>query len=164
MAHFRWNTSEACVICPHDVLVLRFWIIQLKWPTRQTASSPCFPPVLMLSMCTLGPMAFSSTPLFCCYVYIQMSQFYQLYEVDVWLNRKVKKGSLLIDSSTIDPAVSKEMASAAEKMGAVFMDAPVSGGQPFLLIINISCTPKGLHKYKYVLIWFERFLINFNNP
>lgn len=42
--------------------------------------------------------------------------------------RKVKKGSLLIDSSTIDPAVSKEMAVAAEKMGAVFMDAPVSGG------------------------------------
>ncbi|TRY65715.1 hypothetical protein DNTS_005561 [Danionella cerebrum] len=30
--------------------------------------------------------------------------------------------------STIDPAVSKEMAVAAEKMGAVFMDAPVSGG------------------------------------
>ncbi|XP_051922591.1 3-hydroxyisobutyrate dehydrogenase b [Hippocampus zosterae] len=42
--------------------------------------------------------------------------------------KKVKKGSLLIDSSTIDPAVSKDMAAAAEKMGAVFMDAPVSGG------------------------------------
>lgn len=42
--------------------------------------------------------------------------------------RKIKKGTLLIDSSTIDPSVSKEMAIAAEKMGAVFMDAPVSGG------------------------------------
>uniref|UniRef100_A0AAQ4Q0E7 3-hydroxyisobutyrate dehydrogenase a n=1 Tax=Gasterosteus aculeatus aculeatus TaxID=481459 RepID=A0AAQ4Q0E7_GASAC len=42
--------------------------------------------------------------------------------------KKVKKGTLLIDSSTIDPAVSREMAAAAEKMGAVFMDAPVSGG------------------------------------
>ncbi|XP_078395141.1 3-hydroxyisobutyrate dehydrogenase b isoform X1 [Cetorhinus maximus] len=42
--------------------------------------------------------------------------------------KKVKKGSLLIDSSTIDPAVSKEMANAAEKTGALFMDAPVSGG------------------------------------
>uniref|UniRef100_A0AAQ4RMU3 3-hydroxyisobutyrate dehydrogenase a n=1 Tax=Gasterosteus aculeatus aculeatus TaxID=481459 RepID=A0AAQ4RMU3_GASAC len=41
---------------------------------------------------------------------------------------RVKKGTLLIDSSTIDPAVSREMAAAAEKMGAVFMDAPVSGG------------------------------------
>lgn len=43
--------------------------------------------------------------------------------------RKVKKGTLLIDSSTIDPAVSKEMAVTAEKMGAVFMDAPVTGGR-----------------------------------
>ncbi|XP_042672853.1 3-hydroxyisobutyrate dehydrogenase, mitochondrial [Centrocercus urophasianus] len=42
--------------------------------------------------------------------------------------KKVKKGSLLIDSSTIDPTVSKELAKAVEKMGAVFMDAPVSGG------------------------------------
>ncbi|XP_044306667.1 3-hydroxyisobutyrate dehydrogenase, mitochondrial [Varanus komodoensis] len=42
--------------------------------------------------------------------------------------KKVKKGSLLIDSSTIDPVVSKELAKEAEKMGAVFMDAPVSGG------------------------------------
>uniref|UniRef100_F6XXT9 3-hydroxyisobutyrate dehydrogenase n=2 Tax=Equus TaxID=9789 RepID=F6XXT9_HORSE len=42
--------------------------------------------------------------------------------------KKVKKGSLLIDSSTIDPAISKELAKEAEKMGAVFMDAPVSGG------------------------------------
>lgn len=50
------------------------------------------------------------------------------------LNRKVKKGSLLIDSSTIDPAVSKDMAAAAEKMGAVFMDAPVSGGTFYILI------------------------------
>lgn len=48
-------------------------------------------------------------------------------------NRKVKKGSLLIDSSTIDPAVSKEMAAAAEKTGAVFMDAPVSGGKYYIL-------------------------------
>lgn len=45
------------------------------------------------------------------------------------LLRKVKKGTLLVDSSTIDPAVAKEMAVAAEKMGAVFMDAPVSGGK-----------------------------------
>ena len=51
-----------------------------------------------------------------------------LYAFSLLVFRKVKKGTLLIDSSTIDPAVSKEMAVAAEKMGAVFMDAPVSGG------------------------------------
>ncbi len=64
------------------------------------------------SVCTLMPRGFKSNSKFC-----------------TFLNRKVKKGSLLIDSSTIDPAVSKEMAAAAEKMGAVFMDAPVSGGK-----------------------------------
>lgn len=53
---------------------------------------------------------------------------FSLLFLDFVLFRKVKKGTLLIDSSTIDPEVSKEMAVAAEKMGAVFMDAPVSGG------------------------------------
>lgn len=49
----------------------------------------------------------------------------------------MKKGSLLIDSSTIDPFVSKEMAAAAEKMGAVFMDAPVSGGTSLSIYLFI---------------------------
>ena len=52
-----------------------------------------------------------------------------MHKVCILPCRKVKKGSLLIDSSTIDPMVSKEIAVAAEKMGAVFMDAPVSGGK-----------------------------------
>ena len=54
--------------------------------------------------------------------------------------RKVKKGTLLIDSSTIDPAVSREMAIAAEKMGAVFMDAPVSGGNVSPKELVKTCT------------------------
>ncbi|XP_022105573.1 3-hydroxyisobutyrate dehydrogenase, mitochondrial-like [Acanthaster planci] len=40
----------------------------------------------------------------------------------------IRKGALLIDSSTIDPSVAKEVAAQAEKKGAVYMDAPVSGG------------------------------------
>ncbi|KAJ8377216.1 hypothetical protein AAFF_G00265110 [Aldrovandia affinis] len=52
--------------------------------------------------------------------------------------RKVKKGTLLIDSSTIDPSVSKEMALASEKMGAVFMDAPVSGGVGAASLANLT--------------------------
>lgn len=83
----------------------------------------------MSLMCTLDPMAFLSTLFlfklcnleFLDYIYHSVELFY--------FYRKIKKGSLLIDSSTIDPAVSKEMASAAEKLGAVFMDAPVSGGK-----------------------------------
>jgi 3-hydroxyisobutyrate dehydrogenase-like beta-hydroxyacid dehydrogenase len=34
----------------------------------------------------------------------------------------------LIDSSTIDPAVSRAMSEAAKAKGAIFVDAPVSGG------------------------------------
>ena len=41
----------------------------------------------------------------------------------------VQSGSLLIDSSTIDPAVSQDMAKVAAEKGAAFMDAPVSGGE-----------------------------------
>ena len=37
----------------------------------------------------------------------------------------------MVDSSTIDPAVSQEMALAARDKSAVYMDAPVSGGESF---------------------------------
>ncbi|XP_015186404.1 PREDICTED: 3-hydroxyisobutyrate dehydrogenase, mitochondrial [Polistes dominula] len=40
----------------------------------------------------------------------------------------VKKGVLLIDSSTIDPFVSQEISKEVEKREAKFIDAPVSGG------------------------------------
>jgi 3-hydroxyisobutyrate dehydrogenase len=41
----------------------------------------------------------------------------------------LQNGSFLIDSSTVDPAVSKEVASLAKNAGAAaFVDAPVSGG------------------------------------
>jgi 3-hydroxyisobutyrate dehydrogenase len=45
------------------------------------------------------------------------------------LIRSGKKGSLLIDSSTVDPHVSKTVAAIAEAQGHVFVDAPVSGGE-----------------------------------
>jgi len=40
----------------------------------------------------------------------------------------IKKGSFLIDSSTVDPALSKELAVAAKTVDCKFVDAPVSGG------------------------------------
>lgn len=43
----------------------------------------------------------------------------------------VQKGSLLIDSSTIDTAVAKQVAAKATDIGANFVDAPVSGGKLF---------------------------------
>lgn len=40
----------------------------------------------------------------------------------------VSSGTLLIDSSTIDPATARDVASKAEQQGFDFVDAPVSGG------------------------------------
>jgi len=45
-----------------------------------------------------------------------------------FLSSAVQTGSLLLDSSTIDPAVSREMDKLATGKGATYMDAPVSGG------------------------------------
>jgi 3-hydroxyisobutyrate dehydrogenase len=39
-------------------------------------------------------------------------------------------GSLLVDCSTCEPSVSKEVALAASEKGSTYMDAPVSGGTP----------------------------------
>ncbi|HEY8347274.1 MAG TPA: 2-hydroxy-3-oxopropionate reductase [Symbiobacteriaceae bacterium] len=41
-----------------------------------------------------------------------------------------RKGALVIDMSSIDPMVSKEIAAALAEKGIRFMDAPVSGGEP----------------------------------
>jgi 3-hydroxyisobutyrate dehydrogenase len=41
----------------------------------------------------------------------------------------MEPGTLCIDSSTVDPAVSVEMAAAATECGGSFVDAPVSGGE-----------------------------------
>jgi len=41
---------------------------------------------------------------------------------------RVRPGTLLIDSSTIDPATAKEVAAQAQLRGAAMVDAPVSGG------------------------------------
>lgn len=52
----------------------------------------------------------------------------EVYSGENGIFQLVKPGTLLIDSSTIDPSVSKDLAIMAEKRGAVFLDAPVSGG------------------------------------
>ena len=41
-----------------------------------------------------------------------------------------KKGTVIIDMSSISPVVSKEIAAIAEKQGVEMLDAPVSGGEP----------------------------------
>ncbi|OWF34065.1 3-hydroxyisobutyrate dehydrogenase, mitochondrial [Mizuhopecten yessoensis] len=47
---------------------------------------------------------------------------------------QVQDGSLLIDSSTIDPATSQAMALTAKGHNSVYVDAPVSGGMLSTLV------------------------------
>ena len=57
----------------------------------------------------------------------------------------LQKGSFLIDSSTVDPAVSKEVAALAKNAGAeCFVDAPVSG--KFIYYENFPVFFGHLHK------------------
>ena len=72
-------------------------------------------------MCTLGRMVFSSNPH--SFGYVNCIIIISLGDA-----RTVKEGSLLLDCSTVDPSVPKQMAELAQAKGATFMDAPVSGG------------------------------------
>ncbi len=68
-------------------------------------------------------------------------------------NSTAASGTLMIDSSTIDPVVSKEMARKSEEIGAVYMDAPVSGGIPYMIygcydyFSDCHDYPYGYHDY-----------------
>ncbi|XP_064615066.1 3-hydroxyisobutyrate dehydrogenase, mitochondrial-like [Liolophura sinensis] len=52
----------------------------------------------------------------------------EVYTGDSGILNSIQIGTLLLDSSTIDPQASKDVADLAKSKGAVYMDAPVSGG------------------------------------
>lgn len=52
----------------------------------------------------------------------------EVYTGDEGVFQKVEKDTILIDSSTIDPMVTRQLADTARDKHCVFMDAPVSGG------------------------------------
>ena len=52
----------------------------------------------------------------------------QVYTDDQGIFSSVQSDTLLIDSSTIEAVIAKEMASLAKEHGATYIDAPVSGG------------------------------------
>ncbi|KAJ3320725.1 hypothetical protein HDV06_005018 [Boothiomyces sp. JEL0866] len=52
----------------------------------------------------------------------------QVYLGENGILSKLQQNAVLIDSSTIDPSTSKEVAAILEEQGATMLDAPVSGG------------------------------------
>ncbi|KAL5508823.1 hypothetical protein EMCRGX_G004075 [Ephydatia muelleri] len=55
-------------------------------------------------------------------------QVLEVYEGKGGIFSTISKGTLLVDSSTIDPSVAKDMSAKSIKFGASYVDAPVSGG------------------------------------
>jgi 3-hydroxyisobutyrate dehydrogenase len=53
-----------------------------------------------------------------------------VYTGDGGVLAAARQGTLCVDMSTIDPAVSRRVAAAAQERGVRFVDAPVSGGVP----------------------------------
>lgn len=51
-----------------------------------------------------------------------------LYNVEVSCCSKVRPGTTLVDSSTVDPQVPQRLAEEAAQRNITFLDAPVSGG------------------------------------
>ncbi len=57
-----------------------------------------------------------------------------------------KAGSLVVDMSSIDPMVAREVGAALEKKGVRFLDAPVSGGEPKAIDGTLSIMVGGAQK------------------
>ena len=70
---------------------------------------------------------------------------------------------ILIDSSTISPALAKELASTAEANGAVFLDAPVTGSKPAAesgqLVFMVGGDKIALSKVEKILLAMGRKVI-----
>src|SRR5262249_43343958 len=68
---------------------------------------------------------------------------------------KAKRGSIVIDMSTISPQVTRELADEAKSKGILWLDAPVSGGEKGAiegtLTIMVGGDAEGLEKARPVL-------------
>ncbi len=70
----------------------------------------------------------------------QVLNGFDLISILISILSTAQSGTIMIDSSTIDPIVSKQMAERSEKIGAFYMDAPVSGGSLFHFLFGVCVT------------------------
>jgi len=80
---------------------------------------------------------------------------YEAYNGDEGILRAVQPNTLMIDSSTIDPAASKDVAKLASEAGATYIDAPVSGGvvaaRDGALTFMVGATPEDYERANIIL-------------
>jgi 3-hydroxyisobutyrate dehydrogenase len=69
-----------------------------------------------------------------------------VYTGDGGVLAAARKGTLLIDMSTVDPAVSRRVGAAAAERGLRFVDAPVSGGVPRATDGTLAIMVGGAHE------------------
>ena len=89
-----------------------------------------FPPHLLLLLFALFPTPFLIYPFF----FLLLSSFScsehvsGVYRGEAGIFSAMQPGTMLIDASTIDPMLAKELAVEAAEKNATMVDAPVSGG------------------------------------
>jgi len=73
----------------------------------------------------------------------------------------MKSGSLLMDCSTIDTSIAQTMAAIATEKGAMFVDAPVSGGKSYrTLLVHIA----GVNMKWFYLFLYSVALVYLSHP
>mmetsp|Transcript_10575 Transcript_10575/g.20889 ORF Transcript_10575/g.20889 Transcript_10575/m.20889 type:complete len:315 (+) Transcript_10575:104-1048(+) len=108
--------AENLVKAGHSVVVHDLNATQVSKLEKLGAASAASPAAVAAQATTIITMLPSS------------QHAHAVYCKDMGVFEKVQKGALLIDCSTIDPAMSKTIHAAAAALGVTFADAPVSGG------------------------------------
>jgi 3-hydroxyisobutyrate dehydrogenase len=62
----------------------------------------------------------------------------ECYFGDQGIFKKIKKGTILMDMTTTKPSLAVKISEEAERVGAAFIDAPVSGGQVGAINASLS--------------------------
>ena len=92
----------------------------------------------------------------------------QLLEGPDGIFKNSKKGTYIVDTSTISPVASKEFAAEAKKRDFIFVDAPMSGGitgaQAGTLTFMVGCEKEHFEPVKEVLLGMGKNIFHCGGP
>ena len=82
--------------------------------------------------------------------------------------KNAKKGTIIVDTSTISPLASKEFAAEAKKKEMIFVDSPMSGGitgaQAGTLTFMVGCEKDNFEQVKHVLLGMGKNIFHCGGP
>lgn len=82
--------------------------------------------------------------------------------------KNAKKGTYIVDTSTISPIASKEFAATAKKKEFIFIDSPMSGGitgaQAGTLTFMVGCDKEHFEPVKHVLLGMGKNVFHCGGP